>query len=323
MQWLLQQSIESFCEYLAHERRASPHTVTSYRRDLRQFCDFASTKLEVAPMLESIDRILVRSWLSQVAKTSQSSTLSRKVSSLRCFFAYEQKLGHLQLNPVQLIRNPHVSHKLPRLLNVDQTCEVVTAPIAEQGATEPTALRDQAILELLYGSGLRVSELVTLDLSSLAIEERDVRVVGKGSKERVVPMGSKCHAALTQYLGARMQLAHPRTGFIDERALFVSHLGRRLTARWVQRMVQRYGALGSGRPDVHPHTLRHCCATHMLEAGADLRAIQELLGHSSLATTQRYTHLSLEKLVRVYDSAHPLARSNSGQHSRSPKGKPI
>jgi integrase/recombinase XerC len=154
-----------------------------------------------------------------------------------------------------------------------------------------------------------VSELAALDLQHLSLSERQVRVQGKGRKERLVPLGSKAAVALTDYLARRESLRHPKTGGLDLGALLVSRRGGRLGVRQIQALVKRYGQLGAGRPDLHPHALRHSCATHMLDGGADLRAIQELLGHSSLSTTQRYTHLSLEQLLRVYDSAHPLARS--------------
>jgi integrase/recombinase XerC len=171
--------------------------------------------------------------------------------------------------------------------------------------------RDTALLEVLYGSGLRVSELVQLDLGSVSFGEGSVRVLGKGKKERIVPFGSKAAEALRAYLAHRAELRHPKTGEQDPAALFLGRSGARLGVRWVQKLVHRYGALGTGRPDLHPHALRHSCATHMLEGGADLRAIQEMLGHSSLSTTQRYTHLSLDKLLEVYDKSHPLARAKS------------
>jgi integrase/recombinase XerC len=164
------------------------------------------------------------------------------------------------------------------------------------------------MLELLYGSGLRVGELVGLSLDDVDLGEARARVLGKGKKERVVPLGGKCVAALDAYLPRRAALAHPRTRALDGRALFVSARGKRIGTRAVQALVKRYGALGAGRADLHPHALRHTCATHLLDGGADLRAIQELLGHASLSTTQRYTHVSMEHLLRVYDAAHPLAK---------------
>jgi integrase/recombinase XerC len=166
---------------------------------------------------------------------------------------------------------------------------------------------------------LRVSELATLDLEQISRGEAEVRVLGKGRKERIVPLGSKSLAALDAYLPRRAELAHPHTGAQDSHALLLGQLGKRLTVRWLQALVQRYGALGAGRSDLHPHALRHSCATHMLEGGADLRAIQQMLGHSSLSTTQRYTHVSLDQLLAVYDRAHPLAQAG-GQSSKRRDG---
>ena len=169
-------------------------------------------------------------------------------------------------------------------------------------------LRDRAFLELLYGGGLRVSEACGLDLGNVSLDERTVRVMGKGRKERIVPIGRKCEAALRAWLADREELRHPRTGFLDPLAVFVSTRGRRLGPRAAQLIVRRYGIAGAGRADLHPHALRHTCATHLLDGGADLRAIQEMLGHASLSTTQRYTHVSVAHLMAVYDAAHPLAR---------------
>ena len=310
--------VEQFCQFLEHEERASLHTVTNYARDLHQFGDFAAKKLKADPTLKDVDRVLIRTWLASVSRDKQPSTLSRKLSSIRALYRYLRRGDIVRDDPTQFISNPRIRQKLPRLLNVDQAAQVVEAPLGHSTPKPTRQLRDRALLELLYGSGLRVSELVSLDWDSISIDAGEIRVFGKGRKERMVPIGSKCLEALRAYFAVRNEFAHPRTGMIDERAAFLSSLGRRISVRWVQRLTQRYGMFGSGRPDVHPHTLRHCCATHMLEGGANLRAIQELLGHKSLATTQRYTHLSVEQLIRVYDSAHPLARrNNQGKRQRA------
>ncbi len=180
----------------------------------------------------------------------------------------------------------------------------MTAPDEESAE----GLRDRALLEVLYGAGLRVSELCGLDLGSIDLTRGSVRVIGKGDKERIVPLGAAAVSAITTYLQERARLADPTTGDLDPRALFLSKRGKRLGVRRVQTLVHRYGALGAGRADLHPHALRHTCATHLLDGGADLRAIQKMMGHASLATTQRYTHVSIDHLVKVYDAAHPLAR---------------
>jgi len=303
-------SVGRFCQFLEFERRASKHTVASYSQDLGQLEEYAAKKLDRSPTLADVDRLLIRSWLSSMARTKQASTLSRKVSSLRSFFRYLERSGTWRDDPTHLIRGPRVRPTLPRLLNVDQAKEVVEAPSHLEKDQSPVRVRDRAVAELLYGSGLRVSELVSLDLDCLSASESELRVLGKGRKERIVPVGARCREALLEYLQIRSAFVRPRPGAAAENAMFLSRLGRRISVRWVQRLIRRYGEVGSGRTDVHPHTLRHCCATHMLEGGADLRAIQELLGHSNLSTTQRYTHLSTDQLVRVYDAAHPLARVN-------------
>ncbi len=217
--------------------------------------------------------------------------------------------------------------ELPTFLSADDAATVVESPDVEsvglRPATTPGArarrqalvLRDRAILEVLYGGGLRVGEVNLLDLEQLSLGERTVRVMGKGKKERLVPLGRKAAESVAAWLEVRNALAHPRTRFIDPDALFVSTRGRRLNARAIQLLVRRYGLAGAGRGDLHPHALRHTCATHLLDGGADLRAIQEILGHSSLSTTQRYTHVSVAHLLKVYDAAHPLA---SGLDGRSP-----
>jgi integrase/recombinase XerC len=181
----------------------------------------------------------------------------------------------------------------------------------------PEALRDRVILELLYGSGLRVSELVGLNVAALDFGRAQIRVLGKGNKERIVPMGSVAQASLLAYLPVRQEYFLKGGEDAAPGALLLGRAGRRLTVRWIQRLCQRYGNSGANRPDLHPHALRHSCATHMLEGGADLRIIQEMLGHSSLSTTQRYTHLSIDELTRVYDAAHPLARTTTLAETRS------
>ncbi|MFO7178555.1 MAG: tyrosine recombinase XerC [Pseudomonadota bacterium] len=299
--------IERFIDHLAHERRASPHTVTAYLRDLEGFCRFAAERLERPPRLGDVDRSLLRAHLSKLAESRGATTLGRKLASLRTFFRYLEQNGVTRDNPAAALASPKIRRKLPRVLDAETAAEVMEAPRTRSDGAE--SARDAALLELLYGSGLRVSELVGLDLEHLALESGEVRVLGKGNKERIVPLGSKACAALRAYLTVRAELRAKRTA-PDARALFLSRRGRRLGVRWVQKLVRRYGALGAGRPDLHPHALRHSCATHLLEGGADLRVIQELLGHSSLSTTERYTHVSLDRLFAVYDRAHPLARAS-------------
>lgn len=293
----------------------SRHTVAAYQRDVSALIAFAEQRLSRPPGPGDVDRSLLRAHLALLAESCEATSIARKLSSYRAFFGYLERQGALRKNPAALLASPKLRRKLPRFLDAESMAEVVTAPRALPDADAAERCRDGALLELLYGAGLRVSELAGLDIDDLALESQEVRVVGKGSKERIVPLGSKAEAALREYLTRRPEL-RGRRAQPEPAALFLSRRGRRLSVRWIQKLVQRYGALGAGRPDLHPHALRHSCATHMLEGGADLRAIQELLGHESLSTTQRYTHVSMDKLIEVYDRAHPLARAQR----RRPQG---
>ena len=306
----LGRAVTGFLDQLANERRASRHTVAAYRRDLVQFVEHAR-RLEGGPTTAAtVTRLTLRDFLAGVSKDTTAATVARKLAAVRAFFRHLVRMGKLKESPAEQIATPKIRRRLPAMLNVESASEVMGAPATAKVGSEPARVRDAALLEILYGSGLRVSEVVALDLDAVSFEDAALRVFGKGSKERIVPFGGKCEAALRAYLAVRPSFRHPKTGAQDPNALFLGQTGRRLGVRWVQRLVQRYGALGAGRPDLHPHALRHSCATHMLEGGADLRAIQEMLGHASLSTTQRYTHLSLDRLLEVYDKSHPLARAS-------------
>lgn len=301
--------IERFIEHLAHERRASKHTVSAYRRDLRQMAAFVRAHRSAPVELCQVDKAALRSWLSDVARRSSTTTVSRKLAATRTFVAYLRRAGLLGADPSALLASPKVGRKLPRFLGVESAAATMSAPMEHDSARSAEKLRDATMLELLYGSGLRVSELAALDVGDVLEEERTLRVLGKGSKERLVPLGTQARIALRAYLRLRAELRR-RTQPQDPDALLLGRSGRRLGVRRIQTLVKRYGALGTGRPDLHPHALRHSCATHMLEGGADLRVIQEMLGHSSLSTTQRYTHVSMAQLMEVYDRAHPLAHKS-------------
>jgi integrase/recombinase XerC len=305
-----------FSEYLATERRASRHTVSAYFRDLSALAAFVRSRKPDGALLLSLDKFTIRAWLGQIAKKVAAPTIARKISAVRALCDFLARNGELGENPTATLASPKLRRKLPRFLAPDAAAEVMSAPGSRAQGRQVAALRDAVVLELLYGCGLRVSELSSLDLGQLSISQAELRVLGKGQKERIVPVGSKALAALAAYLPRRSDFAHPRTGQYDEHALLLGQWGKRLSARWLQRLVQRYGALGAGRSDLHPHALRHSCATHMLEGGADLRAIQEMLGHSSLTTTQRYTHVSLDQLLAVYDRAHPLAHARGDSSKR-------
>lgn len=299
--------IARFAEYLTHERHCSPHTVLAYRRDLSGLSSFLREQLGREPQLDDVTRLSLRAWLAGLAQHLVPASIARKLSSVRALYVFLGRTGRTRENPAALIQSPKLSRGLPLVLRPEAAGEVVEAPTS--GAAGAEQLRDRALLELLYGSGLRVSELAALDLEHVSTRAAELRVIGKGKKERIVPISGKALEALQLYLPRRTELADPRTGDLDPKALLLTRRGKRLGVRRVQALVQRYGALGAGRPDLHPHALRHSFATHLLEGGADLRVIQELLGHSSLATTQRYTHVSLDQLLTVYDKAHPLARA--------------
>jgi integrase/recombinase XerC len=300
----LTEALSSFLTYLEVERRASPHTCAAYRTDLTSFVAFAAARARRGDAgLDAFDLYTLRSWLGALARTHAANSVARKVSALRTWSRWMQRQGHLRESGADLLASPKVRRGLPAFVSVDAAAEIVESPAS---ATAESA-RDRAVLELLYGSGLRVSELSALDLHAVDLAAGSVRVVGKGNKERVVPVGRRACAAVRAYLDVRGDF-RGKSGRQDPTALLLSSRGLRLGPRAVQRLVQRYGALGAGRADLHPHALRHSCATHLLDGGADLRAIQEILGHASLSTTQRYTHVSMDHLLKVYDRAHPLAR---------------
>ncbi len=305
----LGRAVARFCEHLANERRASPHTVSAYGRDLASLVRFIRERNPAGARLSSLDKFTLRAWLGEIAKHVAPPSISRKISSVRALCDYLLRGGELRSNPSATLASPKLRRKLPRFLTQEAAAEVMDAPLALETGRDVAHLRDALALELLYGSGLRVSELATLDLAQISVDSAEVRVLGKGRKERIVPLGSKALAAFDAYLPRRSELCHPKTGAFEQDALLLGQLGKRLSVRWLQQLVKRYGALGAGRADLHPHALRHSCATHMLEGGADLRAIQEMLGHSSLSTTQRYTHVSLDQLLAVYDRAHPMAQA--------------
>lgn len=297
------EALEAFMSYLRAERRASEHTVDAYRGDITSLLGFVQEKRKDAS-LASIDVYLLRGWLGQLARTHGASSVARKVAAVRSFMRFLLKKRILTKNPAEEISSPKVRRPLPTLLSVDAAKEVVESPNLDL----PLGKRDRALLELLYGSGLRVGEVVRLDVADLDLSSMQARVLGKGNKERIVPLGRPCVDAVVDYLAMRSHIVHPRKGTQDPRALVLSSTGARIGVRAAQKAVKKYGILGAGRADLHPHALRHTCATHMLDGGADLRAIQEMLGHASLSTTQRYTHVSVDHLMRIYDSAHPLAR---------------
>jgi integrase/recombinase XerC len=286
--------IDAFAAHLAQVERASPHTRRAYVSDLRQLADFLR---ERGTALDAATREDLRAFLASRFSANTAVTLARKQASLRAFYEHRVRMGHLADSPARRLVFPRRRVSLPNVVAVDDCFAIVAAP--SRGT--PAGLRDRAALELLYGAGLRVSELVGLDLGDLAHDS--VRVRGKGNKERLVPLGAKARAALQEYLGRRPEM-RPKGA-----ALLVNRRGGRLSARSVARQLARYASIAGARRHVHPHALRHSFATHLLDMGADLRGIQELLGHASLSTTQRYTHVSAEHLLQAYEEAHPRARN--------------
>lgn len=315
----LAKDLASFAAYLMHERRASPRTVEHYLRDLRTLAEFTRKYSDGPATIEHVSLAVLRGWLGARAKARSHTTIARNVSSARAFFRFARKIGRIKDDPTALLKAPKLKRELPVVVSVPSAARLMEAPeearfTARPGARtvdpaekERQSVRDRAMLECLYGGGIRVSELVGFNLGDIDTRSRTARVRGKGNKERVIPLGKTAVDAVLEYLEVRHALRNPSSGEQDPRALFLGRYGTRLTARQVQHLVKAYGELSAGRADLHPHTLRHTCATHLLDAGADLRMIQEMLGHASLRTTERYTHVSMEKVIDVYDSAHPLS----------------
>lgn len=313
MSWSWSEAAEAFAHHLLAERGCAPSTIEAYARDVEEFRRVIANRRGEDPEPARVDIATVRAYLAALFGQNDAASIARKLSSLRAFFRFLVRRGEVKENPAALVRSPRRRRALPRALSVDDTFRLVEAPTADEAQDDgdgPIARRDRAILEVLYGAGLRVSECCGLDLGDV---QRDGAVAlvrvrrGKGRKERIVPLGSRALAALDAYLVARPALRDPRTGAQDGAALFLNARGGRLTPRSVERRLQRYVAR-AGTPRATPHALRHSFATHLLDGGADLRAIQELLGHASLASTQVYTKVSVDHLMAVYDAAHPHAR---------------
>lgn len=304
-------AIKGFLLHLARERGASPRTVKAYEVDLRQLCEFLlemgglSTDEDGGAGIDwkRVNKIHLRAFLARRFAKASPATVMRKLASMRSFFRWLVREEVLEVNPAALLATPKQPRRLPRALNVDDTFALIEA---SQGKG-PLELRDRAILELLYGGGLRVSELVWLSMGDLDLVGRSVRVMGKGGKERLVPVGKKALEALESYLRRRPELLRSDG---EPEALFLGRNGTRLSTRQVARRLDRRVRVAALARNVSPHVMRHSFATHLLAGGANLRAIQELLGHSSLSTTQRYTDVTVEHLAKVYDSAHPRARKS-------------
>ncbi len=295
--------IELFSYHLTFERGASPHTVKSYVGDLHEFQFFLSEQTRVGRVsLKDASHHDIRAWLGSLVKNRERSSVSRKLSTLRTFYRFLVKKGYRDASPAALVSYPRGSEKLAAYLTVDDVFALLSLPDRDT----PAGRRDAAILELLYSTGIRVSELVGLNLSDIDPDESLVRVTGKGKKERIVPMGGPALTSLSDYRVVRTpDLWGSDKQGMDPDALFLNKRGTRLTDRSVNRIIKKYILMGALTLNVSAHKLRHAFATHLLEMGADLRDIQELLGHESISTTQRYTHISVDTLMEVYDRAHP------------------
>ena len=294
----LRAQIVRFLESLRREN-VSEHTLRAYASDLEQFAGYLALTGRAVEKLESIDLLTLRAWLSDLyAQRLSRTSLRRKLAALRSFWRFLVREGVVRANVARLLATPKVLQTVPRVMTPEQTSNLLDA---SAGHSERTQLpRDIAILEVLYGCGMRVSELAGLNLEDIDFTERWLRVRGKGRKERQIPIPAKAASALETYLTAR-------TTVPGETAVFLNRRGARLTDRSVRTLVKFYARLVAGDSSVHPHSLRHAYATHLLSDGADLRAIQELLGHASLSTTQKYTKVSLADLMAVYDKSHPKA----------------
>jgi integrase/recombinase XerC len=302
----LSEQITAFEAYLRTERRASLHTQRAYVGDL-QALEAYLRESKLALDANALDLSLLRAYLATFLPASKPATVARKVSALRAFYRFLTRRGLCERNPAALLRTPKLPRTLPKVLPVEDAIAVVMQP--DEGAPSPALMaRDRALLELLYGAGVRVAEVASLTIERVDFERAEVRVHGKGNKQRVLPVGSACAAALENYLALRPELRHPRSGAQHAQALFLGRYGTSLGVRQIRALVKHYGVSALGHSELHPHALRHSCATHLLDAGADLRGIQEFLGHASLNTTQRYTHVSVDRLLEAYARAHPLAR---------------
>ena len=288
--------IQPYWDYLRAEKQVSPHTLSNYQRQLQAVC--AMLKQHQISSWQEVDASVIRWILSQSHKQGLGAkSIGVRLVALRQWFAYLVKHEQLQANPALGIKAPKVGRHLPKNVDAEQVAQLLNTEV-----TTPLEIRDLAMMELMYSSGLRLSELQGLDLDRMDLATREVRLLGKGNKERIVPIGSKALEAIHRWLEVRMSF-NPQ-----DNAVFLNNRGGRLSHRSIQLIMEKWGRKQGLETHLHPHKLRHSFATHMLEGSGDLRAVQELLGHSSLATTQIYTHLDFQHLAKVYDAAHPRAR---------------
>jgi integrase/recombinase XerC len=317
----MKSAVGQFLNYLRSVRNSSPHTLRSYQNDLSHFITFLTPPGVETPPLADVTHLMIREFVAHLHDLNlEKSSIARKLAAIRSFFKYAVREGLVMRNPARLVATPKLPKRIPSVLSAEDLNAFLDGVVARPATTsgrrkrpgapdEKRVLvkRDRAILELLYASGLRVSELTGLNLADMDRKELMLRVRGKGNKERIIPFGGKAEQALEAYGPTRDEILRKAGSKGNHQAVFLNHLGTRLTPRSVARIVKKYVRLINVNWDLHPHSLRHAFATHLLADGADLRAIQELLGHSSLSTTQRYTHASIRQLLEVYDKAHPRA----------------
>lgn len=295
--------ISFFLNWLTAEKGYSDNTIDAYRRDVEEFFLFIG-KINT---IDDLDPLLIRSYVYQLNRRNKSSTVARKLSALRTFFRFLVREGVVKNDPVSSVSMPKQGKYIPVFLTVDEMFSLLEEP----GENDSFALRDKAIMEMLYSTGMRVAELAALNLDRINLETGMIRVMGKGSKERLVPIGSLALKKLKEYFPEREIAIRSRVSRgqkAEKDAVFLNGRGGRLTIRSIERLVSQYASRAGITARVTPHALRHSFATHLLEMGADLRSVQELLGHASLSTTQKYTHLNIDHLMEVYDKAHPMAR---------------
>jgi integrase/recombinase XerC len=306
----MEQLLEHYFEHLRYERNASEHTLRNYRIDLGQFYDHLAppdpqTGARRDFDIRQIDHITIREWLSALhAEQKKKSSIARKLAALRTFFQFLLREGVVESNPAKMVATPRQEKKLPTHLSVEEMVRFIETPDIQTDLGK----RDRAILEMLYGTGMRVSELTKMNLRDVDFKNKMVKVTGKRRKQRIIPFTEPARDAVLLYLTVRNNFLHnaPITERDDE-AVFLNYQGTRITTRSVGRMVDKYILLCAGIHNISPHSLRHSFATHLLDNGADLRHIQELLGHARISTTQIYTHVSMERLIEVYDKYHPKA----------------
>ncbi len=306
----MEQLLTQFLEHLRYERNVSEHTLRNYASDLDQFFEYLApahprTGKRNLPEVRKIDHIAIREWLSTLHSAHRKkASIARKLAALRTFFQFLVREGAMELNAAKLVSTPRLEKQLPKHLSIEQAIRFIETPDAETDLGR----RDRAMLELLYATGVRVSELTKMDIAAIDLKNKLIRVTGKRRKERIVPFGEHAREALKDYLDVRDRfLNNAPVSKREPHALFLNYQGTRITTRSVGRMVDKYIRMCAGMHNISPHALRHSFATHLLDSGADLRDIQELLGHARLSSTQIYTHVSMERLIEVYDKAHPKA----------------